>query len=274
MRKLFYLFLLFFFSAIHAQHFVIGKVTTEVDTKVSGVIVFNADTEEQVFTDKDGFFIIKVTPQQELRFIKRNFERVSHRVKPEDFSKPLNVSIQLMTRDIEEVEIAFKPTGNLKKDVKTLDKPRRVVELNENLAMNMKIAPIKSFPTNSMPSTIVMGPNYNAGQVSVLSTGSSGGVLGALINTVKRKVDPKTTPTYTETVEFYNRVKGIVDLKFFYNHGLDEYSFERLLVFADQQFQLTKNFRNNFDKNTIESYLKRALKEFLETKMASKNKQS
>lgn len=116
MKKLLYFFLLFAFGFAGAQQYVIGKVTTENDTQVPGVIVYNVNSEQMAHTDNEGNFIIKASVNNELRFIKRNFDRVSITVRADNFSKPLNISIQLLPQTIEEVEIAFKPSGDLKKD--------------------------------------------------------------------------------------------------------------------------------------------------------------
>ena len=264
MNKFLFFTFLFAFGFISAQQYVIGKVTTEADTKVPGVIVFNVHTEEMAKTDGDGNFIIKATTADELRFIKNNFERVAVKVKPDDFSKPLNISIQLRAQLIEEVEIAFKPTGNLRKDVRALDRPKKVEDLNNDLAKWMQLEPTMAYPSNKMPSTLVLGPDMKSGQISLFSSGG-GGLLGAVIKSISKAAQPaKTTADYAETQAFYKRVKENIDLDYFYKHGIDEYQFEMLLAFVDGKYELAKNFRSNFNKTAIEFYLKKELKDFMD----------
>lgn len=263
MNKFLFFTFLFAFGFIGAQQYVIGKVTTEADTKVPGVLVFNVHTEEMARTDSDGNFIIKATAADELRFIKNNFERVAVKVKPDDFSKPLNISIQLRTQLIEEVEIAFKPTGNLRKDVRALDRPKKVEDLNNDLAKWMQLEPTMAYPSNKMPSTLVFGPDMKSGQISLFSSGG-GGLLGAVIKSISKAAQPaKTTADYAEAQTFYKRVKENIDLDYFYKHGIDEYQFEMLLAFVDGKYELAKNFRSNFNKTAIEFYLKKELKDFM-----------
>ena len=276
MKKIFYMFLLLAFSFMNAQQYVIGKVTTETSAEISGVTVYNVRSEEMSQTDIDGNYIIKANVGDELRFIKQRFERISHRVKPDDFSKLLNVSIQLLPQMIEEVEVAFRPTGDLKKDSKALNRAKKVEDLNNDIALSLLTAPETATPSNQMPSTIVMGPNYSAGQISLLTVGGgNGGLIGLLASGIKRKLSAdKLTPDYIDRQNFYKKVKESVDLDFFYEHGLDEYQFEMLLVYADKKHDLAKNFKNNFNKITIENYLKTELKEFIDTKIKPSQKPS
>lgn len=262
MRKFFYFILLLGFVSANAQQYIIGKVTTEVDTHVPGVTVFNLRTEEMVLTDKDGHFIIKANTTDELRFVKNNFDRVAVKVKAEDFTKPMNISIQLRPQMIEKVEIAaFKPSGNLRKDVRALDRPR-VEALNNALSYNMKVPPTVVYPSNRMPSTLTMGPNFSAGQMNMV------GLANALFGLIKKKTEPaKTTPDYIERQAFYKRVKESVNLQYFYDHGIDEYQFEMLVIYTDNKYNLAKNYRVGFNKKVIEDYLKNELNNFISTKI-------
>lgn len=260
MNKIFLLLAIFIFSFGNAQQYIIGKVTTERETEVPGVIVFNPRTDEQTITNTDGHFMISAVSGDELRFIRKNFDRTSVKLKDEDFTKPLNVSIYLMTEEIEEVQLGFKPSGILKKDVAALNQPRKVVELNRNIASSMRIPPTTSYPSVKMPSTLQQGPNFSVGQGNVI------GLIGAIAGAVSKKVSPKTTANFAETQAFYKRIKLTVDLNYFYKHGLDEYQFDQLMAYADQRFDLSKNYRNNFNRTQIESYLRMALKDFLDVK--------
>lgn len=268
MKKIFYIFMLLVSGVASAQQYIIGKVTTDIDTHVPGVTVFNLRTEEMVLTDRNGQFIIKANTTDELRFVKQNFDRVSVKVKAEDFTKPMSISIQLLPQMIEEVEIAFRPTGNLKKDVRSLDRPR-VEALNNALANNMKMPPSVAYPSNKMPSTLSMGPNFSAGQVDVIK------LAGALVGLLKKQTQPaKTTPDYLERQAFYKKVKESVNLQYFYDHGIDEYEFEMLVVYTDNKYNLAKNYRTAFNKTVIENYLKNELKSFISTKLSPSQKPS
>ena len=205
--------------------------------------------------------MLKAETGQELRFVKSRYERFSTLVSGNHLSSSLRIILKQTPELIEEVEIGFVPTGNLKKDVNRLETPRRVKELNENMASYMRTKPSQAYPELKTPSTLQTGPNYSAGQVNV---------LGLLSYLVKKTQKQPTTPNYSEQQAFYRRVKEEVNMQYFTKYGLDEYQFEELLVYADRKYELSKNFRSNFNIATIESYLRMSLKDFLNTRNTTK----
>lgn len=251
--------------SLYAQQRILGVVFAEQGIAVPQVLVVNMATNERTYTNASGEFSIIADANTELRFIKKNYERSSVILQPIDFSKKLSVKMQLKVEAIAEVEIGFKPTGNLSKDSKMLEESGRVTMLNNDIKNSFKNDIKETRPSNQMPSTLVLGPNYKAGQVSLLSFGGgkSGGIVGSLISAFKKS---KNEPSYADRQNFYNRVKQSVDLNDYYKYGLDDYAFERLLAYADLKFDLTKNFQSNFKIGTIEMYIKSAMKDFLDTK--------
>ncbi len=259
-----FLFLLFFFS-LNAQKYVFGKIVSEDGIELAGVLIMNMNTEEESFSDKDGIFMIKAVANEEIRFVKPNYERFSKMVSSENYNSSMRIVLEHTPQLIEEVEIAFKPTGNLKKDIARLEPPEKVKRLNTNMSSYMKTKPTEAYPTLKTPSTLQNGPNYSVGQGNVL------GLLGFLVKKVQKQ---PTTPNYAEQQAFYRKIHETVDKSYFTKYGLDDFQFEQLVIYADRKYELCKNLRNNFNKLTIENYLKMALKDFLNTRITVQKEDS
>ncbi len=254
---LLFLFVSVLFSQVNAQQYVFGKVISEDGIELGGVVVMNMHSEEKVLTDKDGIFMIKALENHELRFIRARFDRTAVKIKPEHFQSSLRIELKHSPELIEEVEIGFVPTGNIKTDIAKLEPSAKVKALNENMSAYMKTKPTEVPPQLRQPSTIAVGPNYSAGQVNLL------GLIGYAIKKTQKQ---KTTPNYAEQQAFYRRVKEEINMNYYTGYGLDEFEFEQLLIYADKKYNLSKNLRSNFSIATIDSYLKTALKDFLNTR--------
>ncbi len=261
MKTLFQVFMLFVAGLISAQQVVIGRVSVEDDRSVSGVTVYNVASESLTQTDNDGHFLIYANPGEEIRFIKRGFERVSYRVDSQSFAGPLSINLRLLEQQIEEVVIGFSPSGILSKDSRALDRPLRERKLNEDMASYMYKPPTGgAYPSNQMPSTLSMGPEFSKGQMDLMKLASG---LATLVKAAKA-VPP---PSYAQREAFYRRVKQTTDLTYFYSLGLDEYEFDIFLAYADKQLDLTKNYRLAFNSKAIEGQLKGLVKKFLDTRV-------
>ncbi|MDO5615175.1 MAG: hypothetical protein Q4G16_03225 [Cruoricaptor ignavus] len=247
------------FYLVFAQQTVSGRVVAETGSGLQNVLILNMKTDEKTKTSSEGFFIIKASEGDELRFVKANFERVSIDIKKDYFSQSLVVKLRLVEQKIEEVKITFKPSGKLDKDSRSLDVSQRVASLNQKLSYEMKIAPKQAYPSNRLPSTLPQNSDFSAGTVNL------GGLAKALIGVAKRTANPKTEPNYAERQAFYKRVKSSVNLEKYRKYGLSEYDFDRFLAYADNQYHLAKNYRSNFNLAKINFYLDKALRGFLET---------
>lgn len=250
-----------------AQQMAIGKVTNESGGNIAGVAVYNMRTEEHVETDAGGLFAIRAMPGDELRFVLPRYSRWSVILKSEDLKHPLGVLLSLLPKDIETVEIAFNPTGNLKKDVKALDKPIKYKALNNSLSASMKTPPNEVLPTNTIPSAFKIRKPGD-GQIPLFGISSGGkmtGILGAIATKALSKNDSEATLGLNEKQKFFTRIKNELDLKFFYQYGLDEYALDRYLAYLDRNYNLAKKYARNFNRHAIENILHGALKEYLKT---------
>ncbi len=60
---------------MQAQIYVSGNVVSEYHTLLSNVMIVNIRTDKKVLTDSEGDFKIEANVNDELRFIKENYER-------------------------------------------------------------------------------------------------------------------------------------------------------------------------------------------------------
>lgn len=257
--KLLILFLIIFALKISAQQVVIGKVSTESGTEIPGAVVFNVRTDERTITDRDGNYLIKAAETDELRFVVPGFIRLSQKISAENFSHPLNIILKKSEIEIEEIKLGFRPTGNIKRDTKALHEAPRVVALNSEIRSSMKEPLSYALPQNTVPSSFAPR-NLSTGQVNLLGVGK------AIAGLIQKATSPKTTPTYAETQEFLAKVKSVIEWKNFEKYGFNEEEYDRFLLYANDVFELAKNYRNNFNKSEIEFKLNSALKEYLKTR--------
>ena len=138
MKKILLLFFFTVFANLYSQEYIFGKVTSEQNTEIAGVLVINIKTDEETYTNKDGNFMIAAKSKDLLRFVKQKFDRVSYTIKPEDFQKSITINMQKATIEIDEVEIKTKLTGNLKDDINKVENKKKT-KLNQEISkMNLE----------------------------------------------------------------------------------------------------------------------------------------
>lgn len=165
MKYLLILIFCFFGKIVSAQEFVFGKVTTEEHNDLQGVVVINLNTDEKVQTDRDGNFMIRGKVKDELRTSSPRYERVSVTLSAEDFSKPLHIIVKRIPYEIEEVEIKYQVTGDLKKDVQHLGEARKVKILKTEIAKDIALGPPLNIPRAQGEFVQPVGPGFSIGKV-------------------------------------------------------------------------------------------------------------
>ena len=252
-----------------AQDYIFGKVRSEFGAEMSNAIIINTRTEEKVSSDKDGNYMIAARISDELRFVKSGYDRISVRISNEHYSAPVNVSLPKSAYLIEEIELAFTPTGNLRKDSKLLDAPKRLVALQGSLDAYMKSPMQEVVPQAATIPSAFKPKDLGEGNISLLSVGSGGssGLLSAVAGLIRpSKRDQLTAANYVETQEFYHRIKTTIDLSFYTAQGWDEEEIDRFLIYADQSYELAKKFRKNFEAAEISQSMRLAYKEYVKTR--------
>ena len=117
MNKIIYIVALFF-SVLGFSQSISGKVETEEGLSIANVLVINLKTNEKVNTDENGKFTISAKLRDEIRFVKKGYDRVSHVVKSADFDKHILLKMRNSETIINEVVIIPKSKiDRLKKDI-------------------------------------------------------------------------------------------------------------------------------------------------------------
>ena len=91
MKKTLLFLLLFFTLKIYSQQYIFGKVVSEQNVEISGVLVLNTRTDEKTFTDNNGNFMISGKKADILRFVKQKFDRITYIAAQEDFEKSIKI---------------------------------------------------------------------------------------------------------------------------------------------------------------------------------------
>ncbi|MCD0479609.1 carboxypeptidase regulatory-like domain-containing protein [Chryseobacterium sp. LC2016-29] len=124
----------FFFLTIYffGQHKITGKTLSENDMIVASVLVVNISNDQKVYSNSLGEFSIEGTEKDEIRFIKKGYERASRKVS--DVESSMNVILVRIPEEIEEVEI-ISTTGDLAKDSKRLTKIDKREQLQKDIGL-------------------------------------------------------------------------------------------------------------------------------------------
>lgn len=133
MKKTLLLFLFLISHSFYAQEYVFGKITSEQNLELSGVLILNTRTDEKAYSDSDGNFMISAKNNDALRFVKQKYDRITYSVKPEDFKNSIKITLIKSVVEIEEVEIKSKLTGNLREDARRVESVKKV-KLNKEIA--------------------------------------------------------------------------------------------------------------------------------------------
>ena len=111
-----------------------GTVLAYGVAPLRGVLVVNITADAKTVTDAEGKFSIAAKPSDEIRFARAGYERNTFHVAeiPAEISVSLLPSVHL----IEPVEInPYRPTGNLAKDAKNLDKNDKIAALQKEIGV-------------------------------------------------------------------------------------------------------------------------------------------
>jgi hypothetical protein len=118
---------------LKAQNSVSGTVFNENQIALYGVLVVNINTDKQTFTDEKGHFLINAISGNELRFIRKNYERISLKVNQKNDNSTLKIELKYLPKEIEAVVLNYKPTGNLTEDSKHFGASKKDIQLSKDL---------------------------------------------------------------------------------------------------------------------------------------------
>ncbi|WP_228375758.1 hypothetical protein [Chryseobacterium taiwanense] len=120
---------------MNAQNYIFGKINTEDGLELTDATVINIRTNERVFSNSDGHFMISGRTGDELRFVKAGYERVNKKVNEDNLSSSMQITLIKAATLIDEVEIKKGITGDLAIDAKNLNEQKKVQKLKNELAL-------------------------------------------------------------------------------------------------------------------------------------------
>ncbi|MFY1045069.1 carboxypeptidase regulatory-like domain-containing protein [Chryseobacterium sp. GP-SGM7] len=132
MRKILAVFFFCITTHLFCQQKVSGKTMSENDMILASVIVVNISTDKRVYSNSLGEFSIEASENDEIRFAKKGYERVSKKVYSVDI--PMNIVLERIPEEIEEVEIVS-ATGDLSKDAERLSKIDKKDQLQKAIGL-------------------------------------------------------------------------------------------------------------------------------------------
>ena len=88
-----YLFLIFSSITIYSQNIISGRVLSDNGFVVHNVEIVNMRNGSKALSNDEGYFKIEARTNDELRFLKENFERGSKVIQNYDFLKPISINL-------------------------------------------------------------------------------------------------------------------------------------------------------------------------------------
>lgn len=99
-----------------------GRIIDDNNEDLSGVTVINMSTDKKVYSNLLGMFSIEASSNDELRFVKEDFRRQSKRVLTDGVNSKLLIQLFQIPKEIEEVKIVKRLTGDLEQDSRIVAK--------------------------------------------------------------------------------------------------------------------------------------------------------
>lgn len=128
-QKLLFLYFFFLFLPASAQQYFFGNVFSEDQDELPEVLVINMRTDERTETNREGHFMISGKPGDRLRFLKTGYDSKDEYI-PASSGVSMRVTLFKSAQLIEEVLLKRALSGNLSADNKTLNRPKKVEQLN------------------------------------------------------------------------------------------------------------------------------------------------
>lgn len=174
-QRKFLLFLMLLCSTfIFSQQTVTGRVVDDNGENLSKVIVINMSSDKKVYSDSEGVFSIEANPNDELRFVKEDFNRTSRRALANGVNLPLFITLYQIPRDVGEVKIVKKLTGDLETDSRIVAKVDKGEQVRDAVGLPQPVGKMREKPAEvkSVLLPILLG-NLNVQGVYDLISGKA-----------------------------------------------------------------------------------------------------
>lgn len=206
-------------TAIFSQQTVTGRIVDEAGEDLSKVIVINMSTDKKVYSDAQGIFSIEASSNDELRFVKEDFKRISKRVLNNGANSPLFITLYQIPKDVGEVKIVKKLTGDLETDSRIVAKVDKGEQVKAAVGLPEPVGKMREKPAEvkSVLLPILLG-NLNVQGMYDLISGKA-----------RRQ---KRQYTYDDLQEHIAWIRDRIDDEYFVRAGIPEDRVSEFIQFS------------------------------------------
>ncbi|AZA85097.1 hypothetical protein C1637_24800 [Chryseobacterium lactis] len=144
--RIFFIFFIFLCSNLFSQQTVTGRIVDDSGESLSAVIIINMATDKKTYSNSQGMFSIEASPNDELRFVKEDFRRVSRRVLMDGVNSQLLITLFQIPKEIEEVKIVKRLTGDLDQDSRIVAKTDKGEQVRNAVGLPQPVGKMREKP--------------------------------------------------------------------------------------------------------------------------------
>ncbi|WP_228393931.1 carboxypeptidase-like regulatory domain-containing protein [Chryseobacterium artocarpi] len=173
-KKLFPFLIVLFSNLLLSQQTVTGKIIDDSGESLSAVTIVNISSDKKIYSNSEGMFSIEANPGDELRFVKEDFRRVSKRVLTDGSNPQLLITLYQIPKDVGEVKIVKKLTGDLEQDSRIVAKVDKGEQVRQAVGLPQPVGKMREKPAEvkSVLLPILLG-NLNVQGVYDLVSGKA-----------------------------------------------------------------------------------------------------
>lgn len=239
-RKVSFL-LVFMFNNFFSQQTVTGRITDDSGENLSSVIIINISNDQKTYSNSMGQFSIEANPNDELRFVKADFRRVSATVPANGFSSQLLVVLIPIPKEIEEVKVVKKPTGDLETDSRLASKVDKGEMVRQAVGLPQPVGKMREKPAEVKQVLIPI----------LLGSLDVQGAYDLISGKARRQ---KRQYRYDDLQEHIAWVRNRVDNEYFTQAGIPE---ERISEFIQYSFEAKPQVRTYVKAKNLSGVLLR-----------------
>ncbi|UWX59331.1 carboxypeptidase regulatory-like domain-containing protein [Chryseobacterium oranimense] len=239
--KKFSFLLIFMFSHFFSQETVTGHITDDNGADLNSVIVINIASDQKVYSNSMGMFSIEAAPNDELRFVRADFRRVSVTVPANGFNAQLLVTLIPIPKEIEEVKVVKKPTGDLETDSRLAARVNKGEIVQQAIGLPQPVGKMREKPAEvkQVLLPILLGSLDVQGAYDLIS------------GKARRQ---KRQYRYDDLQEHIAWVRNRVDNEYFTKAGIPE---ERISEFIQYSFEVKPQVRTYVKAKNLSGVLLR-----------------
>ncbi len=127
------------------QATITGTIRDDNNRELANVMVVNMATDQKTATNSDGMFSVQASANDELRFVKKGYERISRRVLANGINSQLVIVMAKLPEEIEEVKV--QPlTGDLSKDSRAVARINKAEIVQEAVGLPQPVGKMRERP--------------------------------------------------------------------------------------------------------------------------------